>query len=1008
MFKKESRNITQLGKQKNRWISRLLIVLLSGLFHVGWAQEPAFVSVGKEALKDVHVYSMVQDTNDVIWISTNQGVVKYDGVQFTWFNNPKLKSNEIFGLALSKDNIIYGFNLGGEIVAVHEDSIYSYVQLPDSLLRHWIHICPDTAGNIMINAGGLHFLSAKREFRTLSKSIATKIVTYHPSSGFSFIARQSLKFNRYHQGKWSEEELLNNSTLPMLEEDYPYAWVRHNQVGDLALFIDHKHNFGFKPKDGTWTFVVPPNAPKEREILSYAYISNHPYIWYSFDKRGVLAYQLDGQTVFGEEHIFKNYMISAYMEDRQGNLWLATFDHGLLFLPNLKIINFNNQPNLADKVFTKITGHPNGNIYVGTDKGEIYQIDTNNLVETIRTETEIKTRSLSCISDRILQTGIGHIDLETKEERFTFSGFGDKDVQLIKEEITLTGAPANLALNIYSDQPIETTTIGQQMLRLGLVLDTIHNKLFWYGERSRSLYYDSTQNILMYGCFKGLYRVTEAGKQLIPYQSKAILANNIAFDGSLFYVATNQGLLLLKDSAVIEAWTVEDGLYEDQLLEVIIDQDYLYILYPSALQRIHLKTKAIQTFDQADGLIDESLLALVVQKNNTIWLLSKSSVQCLPGTVFDRESLAINIRLNNIVVNEEPIDLSENQCFGHLQNRFKFNFDAIYYGNRNLLHYYYRLKGAHEDWIQTNMEQNQANYNTLLPGTYSFEVYAEDKKGNRSPSATYTFTITKPYWQQWWFLFLLLLGTGLLVALFFSIRIRVLKRESQLQLEKRSIEKALVEARQTALRAQMNPHFLFNALNSIQEMIMVNERLRAGDYLGKFADLMRLYLNHSQKNEIELVDELAALELYLDLERVRFEDTLTIDLVLDDQVDQYNVVLPPLLLQPYIENAIKHGLLHKSKNRELLIHFHQKEETLICVIQDNGIGRVASQKINQQRHPKHQSFSTSATQQRLDLFNYNKKHPIKVTIEDLYTTGGTAAGTKVTLSIPLDWDVTQD
>ena len=223
------------------------------------------------------------------------------------------------------------------------------------------------------------------------------------------------------------------------------------------------------------------------------------------------------------------------------------------------------------------------------------------------------------------------------------------------------------------------------------------------------------------------------------------------------------------------------------------------------------------------------------------------------------------------------------------------------------------------------------------------------------------------------------------------------------------MEKELIESRQTALRSQMNPHFLFNALNSIQEMIMVNEKKLAGQYLGKFADLMRMYLNQSRKNTIALSEELEALNLYLDLEKVRFEDSLRIYYEVAPDLDVDNIIIPPMLIQPYVENAFKHGLLHRQYNRLLKIKFDYQSspKILLCTIEDNGVGREKSAEINLQRALYHESFSSSATQKRLELLNYNKKHPIVVVLEDLKDeSSGDAIGTRVVLQIPLDWNTT--
>jgi len=206
------------------------------------------------------------------------------------------------------------------------------------------------------------------------------------------------------------------------------------------------------------------------------------------------------------------------------------------------------------------------------------------------------------------------------------------------------------------------------------------------------------------------------------------------------------------------------------------------------------------------------------------------------------------------------------------------------------------------------------------------------------------------------------------------------------------------------LRSQMNPHFIFNALNSIQEYIVFNNKELASNYLVKFSRLIRIYLEHSQQNEIVLKEEVNALKIYLELEKIRFEDILDYDLYIDENLMLEQIKIPSLFIQPYVENAIKHGLLHKLDDRKLKVSF-QKEKLnnyLVCTIEDNGIGRNASLEINKNKTLQHQSFATSANEKRLELINLDRAQKIVVEIVDLYSNDNESKGTKIIIKIPLN------
>ncbi len=257
---------------------------------------------------------------------------------------------------------------------------------------------------------------------------------------------------------------------------------------------------------------------------------------------------------------------------------------------------------------------------------------------------------------------------------------------------------------------------------------------------------------------------------------------------------------------------------------------------------------------------------------------------------------------------------------------------------------------------------------------------------------------------------------GLLITGFFIFRTIMLKRRNEkllrLQLEKEKIARELeIEKKQAefhqqatelemqALRAQMNPHFIFNCLSSINWFIIENNSEAASDYLTRFSRLIRMVLINSQKSIISLEDELKMLELYLDMERLRFENSFDYNIRISTEIDKEAILIPPLIFQPFCENAIWHGLLHKENNRLLDVVITRYDHTLSCEITDNGIGRSKAAELNKQPGPKHKSLGLKLTTERLALFNQERKFSAFYDIEDLKDTDGNAMGTKVKIKI---------
>jgi sensor histidine kinase YesM len=315
----------------------------------------------------------------------------------------------------------------------------------------------------------------------------------------------------------------------------------------------------------------------------------------------------------------------------------------------------------------------------------------------------------------------------------------------------------------------------------------------------------------------------------------------------------------------------------------------------------------------------------------------------------------------------------------------------------------YHLIGSDTNWVNASASQNIIRYTSLPSGKYIFEARVLNEDGLISKeNATIHFTINQQWWKKGWIIFIVLIFLLVAAYIFYSNRINLLKRKNLEEIEKVRVLDDIRNLQLSALKAQMNPHFIFNVLNSIQEIILLNDKKQANIYLGKFADLMRLILDQSNRVAISLEDELRSLKLYLELEALRFEEYFKYEIKVTDMLYTYNIHIPAMLIQPYVENAIKHGLMHMHGEKNLILSFSLfNENTLLCVITDNGIGRKRSSEINRMREKKHTSFATGATQLRLELLNQGKEQTINVSFVDLVDEHGNVCGTKVLLYIPL-------
>lgn len=380
-------------------------------------------------------------------------------------------------------------------------------------------------------------------------------------------------------------------------------------------------------------------------------------------------------------------------------------------------------------------------------------------------------------------------------------------------------------------------------------------------------------------------------------------------------------------------------------------------------------------------------------------------------TITDPHSLERNDEvpvpyLTQVTVRQKPLQDSY-PLFGgaplelkHNENFFSFSYAAQAYTFAEDVRFRYRLHDL-EGWIDAG-ESMVANYTSVPPGEYTFQLMAANNEGDWNPEILEVPVIIHQAWyKSWWFFTLLgLFFAGMAYALF-SFRIQQVRKEEKI---KASYEKKLAGVEMSALVSQMNPHFLFNSLNSIDSYIIKNQSFKASEYLNSFARLMRLMLQNSRSTYISLQNEIEGLELYLQMESLRSDGLFDYAIHIDPEVDIHKIEIPPMLIQPYVENAIWHGVRHLDNGRvgRVDISISMEDRKLKIKVIDNGVGREKSAEIQQRKSDHHKrSMGMQITKSRIEMINKLYNADASVVITDLYDPSGMAGGTKVTLTIAI-------
>lgn len=334
-----------------------------------------------------------------------------------------------------------------------------------------------------------------------------------------------------------------------------------------------------------------------------------------------------------------------------------------------------------------------------------------------------------------------------------------------------------------------------------------------------------------------------------------------------------------------------------------------------------------------------------------------------------------------------PITLS------YQQNFFSLEFASADLALAHKLTYAYRLRGFDADWINSG-KSRVASYTNVPPGSYTLEVRSALEGSWNAVGLAIPILIRPPYWQTWWFRVLAVVLVGGLAVLLYRWRIRGVRREAALR---HAFTQQIARTEMAALRAQMNPHFVFNCLSSINRYILVNQPDEASAYLTKFARLIRLILDNSRTETVLLRKELDAIGLYVEMEQMRFNHRFAYRLDIAPEVQPEHMEVPPLLIQPFVENAIWHGLMHKKGAGLLQLRLFLEGQRLCVVIEDDGVGRRKAAELKSRSATVNKSHGMQLSSERIAAINRLYGTQAHVSTEDLLDAAGEAAGTRITL-----------
>jgi Histidine kinase/Two component regulator propeller len=956
-----------------------LFTLFTILSWLSNAQNLSYRTIDKaRGLPTNTIYDLLQDHQGFIWLGTDKGLFRYDGITFKPFLGTGQNDKSISNLMEDVSGRIWGQNFSGQYFHNQGDSLILSSEItpigafyPAALVGKKNMFCLDNSNIIRIVDLQNHKI---------------KNIKYSPAFG------GAINFTPYSFAHKDFVYFLNNYSKQIVGVNTFGKMVFINTPKDFNTFYTGiiKERFFFIPKvdateirlrnqDGTYSTI---QLGRKNFIQNVKVIDDRFLGLFTSSGLYLIDILLNEKTV---NPIFTDKNVSSFIKDQEGDFWISTINNGLMFVPSLsmKIIE-------PQKGFARLQSIDNQNTMLyGTTDNQVAKLDF----------TQQKTTT---IYKGITNAEILSLYHDVPSNSYLFSSDKFYGIQNNRPRFAI-------AISVKDIEPLDNQKIVYAATGLAGVVDLVKQdtilKLKNSSGRCRAVTIDKLNKITYLATSKGFWMYKSSGESIeIKDKNNSFsfidlgIIEQVNAAPLIVAASTGEGIFIFQNNKIILHLTEKDGLESNGVYRIKIHKNQIWWLTEKALQSYDLTTKIIKTFTKTDGLPDTDLKDIAFLKDK-VYVATLAGLVYFPENLSDKDPHIPSIISTAFFCNKREEKLNDNLIFSYDHNNIDLYFSVISYRSLESLKVFYKINN--QEWVALENNTRVLSLPFLSPDNYVVRLKSVNADGQESKEKVVKFTIKKPFWTSYWFIGLGLLIFGFGVHILYRRRIARLAKETQLYAEKLVLEQDLQKSLLTSIKSQMNPHFIFNALNTIQSYIYLNDKQNASSYLVKFSELTRMILDMSNSEFITLKDEIKTVKLYLELEKMRFEDTLVYTLSIDPILSLEHTLLPSMLIQPYIENALKHGLMHKKNDRILLIDFSLNEDCLQVIIDDNGVGRKKSNEINQQRANRYQSFATKANQKRLELLNVGHKQQIGIDIIDKIDADNQAIGTKVVLKIPI-------
>ena len=942
----------------------------------------------EDGLSNANVFAIKQDKHHILYLATENGVYNFDGYKFEKIK-PKtpLKSNYIRNIGFnSKDNLI---------IINRREGIYEYQKKGNeaSLIKNLVfHNSVDE----LILDGDFGY-SLNDQISVSSTDIKTGTVyednIRKADNGNQAFAIFKTKQNQVLVGRTDGLYLFKNGVQEKINigKTIPIYSITEDTSGTLYAGSD---NAILCIKDWKIIKTIAVKTQKATNFFSannIAHVSKliidkHQRIWFTNNPDDNL-YVIENNITFDAFDLLgiDKVLINCIYKDTDDHIWIGTFNDGVYFIQNPQLQNFSFTS--GRKILTvSSAAFVEKSVVVGTNNGLFIFDKTNNNTQTIIAPDELFNETVF---------GIHPLGKEVIYSKTNSAN--NKKGSFLLNSAFYTFSPIASRLFSYCKNPEEaymadgTATlykIKNYKTEKYSILDTL---ISYPDYRTKiNCIYDLNDQLFV-GTSDGLSIYSQKTKDYKNYSNQLFSfgINDIKHFNNKTYLAHENGITIFEDSTLIQ----EIGAQQLTAVKKIkFYQNKIWIATLDGLFICDNKFQPIVIYNKSNGLLSNTINDIVFEGENCCICSDKGITICSINDLIKQQRSPNKSFITTIDAEGSFLELKDNILkLNSDQSDIMISFSSPLFVKPNKQYYMYKY-----DKGKFSIENRQIHLTSIDGGKHQLEIYCSYDNINWSDPIVISIQKDIPFKQTIWFVISIIFGALLFITIAAIVIIKRVRTKATRRVQE---DRQVNLLKHQAMNSLMSPHFIFNSLTSIQNYINLNDSLKASEYLAKFSRLIRMIIEKASQSEIALHEELIRLNYYLDLEKERFKGKFDFHLDVAQNINTFDIKIPNMIIQPYAENSIIHGILPKHEHGNLYIRFKkQNEQTLLIIIEDDGIGY---NKARENAKAGHKSLGTKTIENILELNTKLTGKNQKVEIIDKSELSPAEQGTKITISLQI-------